>query len=217
MPIIIRESRAVVLLCALLLRKDWGNSSEEKLCARLYFRKLLHALSLSRERSAFVEEEIMGRSDDDDDDAQRQKRRSLVFKERISSLLSEYFSHHGDVLEFVNSLTESCVSREQQRRRKKKTNAMNTSNNNYSDDAFILEVGEMVVAKAIRLSLDRGMKEREMCARLMERLAFGVCCVKGGPEEEKEETRTRSHFNIVVIICQSNTQAESRGGGVCVV
>ena len=51
----------------------------------------------------------------------------------------------------------------------------------------------MVIAKAIRLSLDRGMKEREMCARLMERLAFGVCCVKGGPEEEKEETRTRSH------------------------
>ena len=119
----------------------------------------------------------MGRNDDDDDDddaQQRQKRRSLVFKERISSLLSEYFSHHGDVLEFVNSLTESCVSREQQRRRKKKTNATMNTNNNSSDDAFILEVGEMVVAKAIRLSLDRGMKEREMCARLMERLAFGV-------------------------------------------
>ena len=113
----------------------------------------------------------MGRNDDDDDDddaQQRQKRRSLVFKERISSLLSEYFSHHGDVLEFVNSLTESCVSREQQRRRKKKkTNATMNTNNNSSDDAFILEVGEMVVAKAIRLSLDRGMKERAMCARLM--------------------------------------------------
>ena len=120
MPIIIRESRAVVLLCALLLRKDWGNSSEEKLCARLYFRKLLHASLCLAKEAFFVEEEMMGRNDDDDD-AQRQKRRSLVFKERISSLLSEYFSHHGDVLEFVNSLTESCVSREQQRRRKKKT------------------------------------------------------------------------------------------------
>ena len=131
----------------------------------------------------------MGRNDDDDDDDTQQKRRSLVFKERISSLLSEYFSHHGDVLEFVNSLTESCVSREQQqRRRKKKTNATMNTNNNSSDDAFILEVGEMVVAKAIRLSLDRGMKEREMCARLMERLAFGVVCFKRGPEEEKEET-----------------------------
>ena len=32
--------------------------------------------------------------------------------------------------------------------------------------------GETVVAKAIGLSLDRGMKEREMCARLLERLAF---------------------------------------------
>ena len=104
----------------------------------------------------------MGRNDDDNT-----QQRLLVFKESISSLLSEYFSHHADVLEFVNSLTELCVSREQQRR--KKTNAMNNNNSN----AFILEVGEMVVAKAIRLSLDRGMKEREMCARLMERLAFG--------------------------------------------
>ena len=180
------------MLCALLLRKDWGNSSEEKLCARLYFRKLFIPSPRLAKEAFFVGEEMMGRNDDDD--AQRQKRRSLVFKERISSLLSEYFSHHGDVLEFVNSLTESCVSREQQRRRKKKTSDATMNNNNSSDDdAFILEVGEMVIAKAIRLSLDRGMKEREMCARLMERLAFGVCCVKGGPEEEKEETRTRSH------------------------
>ena len=81
---------------------------------------------------------MKGRNDDDDD-AQRQKRRSLVFKERISSLLSEYFSHHGDVLEFVNSLTGSCVTREQQRRRKKKTNDATMNNNNSSDDdAFIL-------------------------------------------------------------------------------
>ena len=159
----------------------------------------------------------MGRNDDDDDDAQRQKRRSLVFKERVSSLLSEYFSHHGDVLGFVNSLTESCVSREQQQRRRKKTNAtMNTNTNNSSDDAFILEVGEMVVAKAIRLSLDRGMKEREMCARLMERLAFGVCCVKGGPEEEKEETRTRSHSTSSSSSARV-THGQNHEEGVCVV
>ena len=119
----------------------------------------------------------MGRNDDNN--------QRLLFKESISSLLSEYFSHHADVLEFVNSLTELCFSREQWKKKKKK-NAMN------NNSTFILEVGEMVIAKAIRLSLDRGMKEREMCARLMERLAFGVVCFKGGPEES-EETRTTSH------------------------
>ena len=65
-----------------------------------------HSFSLSRERSVFVEE-IMGRNDDDN-----AQQRLLVFKESISSLLSEYFSHHADVLEFVNSLTELCASRD---------------------------------------------------------------------------------------------------------
>ena len=110
----------------------------------------------------------------------------LSFKESISSLLSEYFSHHADVLEFVNALTELCVSQEQWKKKKKKKDTMNNS-------VFILEIGEMVIAKAIRLTLDRGMKEREMCARLMERLAFGVVCFGNGPEESEEETRTTSH------------------------
>jgi hypothetical protein len=79
-----------------------GNSSEEK-------RAILHrsfcnySFSLSRKRSFFVEE-IMGRNDDNN--------QRLLFKESISSLLSEYFSHHAVVLEFVNSLTELCFSRE---------------------------------------------------------------------------------------------------------
>ena len=59
-----------------------------------------YSFSLSRKRSFFVEE-IMGRNDDDN-------QRLLLLKESISSLLSEYFSHHADVLEFVNSLTELC-------------------------------------------------------------------------------------------------------------
>ena len=74
MPIIMRESRAVVLLCALLLRKDWGNSSEEKHCARLYFRKLLHALSLSRERSS------LRRGGDDGEKRRRRRRRAAAEK-----------------------------------------------------------------------------------------------------------------------------------------
>ena len=80
----------------------------------------------------------MGRNDDNN--------QRLLFKESISSLLSEYFSHHADVLEFVNSLTELCFSREQWKKKKKKKNAMN------NNSTFILEVGEMVIAKAIRLS-----------------------------------------------------------------
>ena len=72
MPIIMRESRAVVLLCALLLRKDWGNSSEEKHCARLYFRKLLHSFSPSRERS------FLRRGGDDGE--KRRRRRAAAEK-----------------------------------------------------------------------------------------------------------------------------------------
>ena len=45
--------------------------------------------------------------------------------------------------------------------------------------------GETVVAKVIGLSLDRGMKEREMCARLLERLAF----VKKEGEDEGRRGR----------------------------
>jgi len=69
------------------------------------------------------------------------------FKDRVSTLLSEFFIH-SDTEEFVKSLQE--LYQWQQR-------------SNF---------GETVVTRAMRLSLDRGMKEREMCARLMERLAF---------------------------------------------
>jgi hypothetical protein len=142
-----------------------------------------------------------------------------VFKERVSSLLSEYFSHHGDVLEFVNSLTESCVSREQQqRRRKKKTNAtMNTNNNNSSDDAFILEVGEMVGRKSDSFELrprDEGTGDvREIDGTVSLRCVLREGWSRGGEGGDEDE----ESFNIVVIICQSNTRTESRGGGVCVV
>ncbi len=69
------------------------------------------------------------------------------FKDRVSTLLAEYFVH-TDAEEFVNSLEELYQWRVRS------------------------NFGETVVAKAIGLSLDRGMKEREMCARLLERLAF---------------------------------------------
>ena len=111
----------VVVLRALLVRKELEilqrkNARKTRDTLRGSFCN--YSFSLSRKRSFFVEE-IMGRNDDDN-------QRLLLFKESISSLLSEYFSHHGDVLEFVNSLdgimrlarTTTTEEEEDERRRR---------------------------------------------------------------------------------------------------
>ena len=186
----------MVLLCALLLRKDWGNSSEEKQSARLYALKLLHAFLLSV-------------SGDDGEKRRRRRRRHAaekavvgVQRARLLLTLGVFFPSRRrfgirQLLDGIMRLARTTTTEEEDKRDDEQQQLFRRCfyprswrNGGRKSDSFELR------------PRDEGTGDvREIDGTVSLRCVLREGWSRGGEGGDEDE----ESFNIVVIICQSNT------------